>query len=100
VNPCAILMRVSKLGCWALIVFAFELNSVRRQVGYLTKLQFCLKRCDFGPPLEHLLSNINITCFSSEQCVPIGTLQHFKQERYMKLPHVLECKQIKTGSEE
>jgi len=36
VNPCAILMRVSELGCWALIVFAFESNSVRRQVGYLT----------------------------------------------------------------
>jgi len=36
VNPCVILMRVSELGCWALIVFAFESNSVRRQVGYLT----------------------------------------------------------------
>ena len=30
-----VLMRVSKLGYRALIVFAFELISVRRQVGYL-----------------------------------------------------------------
>jgi len=36
VNPCVILRRVSELGCWALIVFAFESISVRRQVGYLT----------------------------------------------------------------
>ena len=35
-NPCMILMHVSELGCRALIVFAFELISVRRQVGYLT----------------------------------------------------------------
>jgi len=32
-------MRVSELGCWALIVFAFELTSVRRQVGYLTEVR-------------------------------------------------------------
>jgi len=30
------LMRISELGYWALIVFAFKSNSVRRQVGYLT----------------------------------------------------------------
>ena len=32
-------MRVSELGCWALIVFAFELISMRRQVGYLTEVR-------------------------------------------------------------
>jgi len=36
VNWCAILMRIFKLGCWALSEIAFESNSVRRQVGYLT----------------------------------------------------------------
>ena len=35
-NLCAILMRVSELGCWALIEIVFESISVRRQVGYLT----------------------------------------------------------------
>ena len=35
-SQCVMLMRTSELGCWALIVFAFKSNSVRRQVGYLT----------------------------------------------------------------
>ena len=35
-NWCMILMLVSGLGCWALIVLAFELISVRRQGGHLT----------------------------------------------------------------
>jgi len=35
-NACVILMRVSELGCWALIGFVFELISVRRQGGHFT----------------------------------------------------------------